>query len=184
LEVACFPGLDGNLKLFALSPRHFEACMTRTCQALVEGEYGGILKPGVHYIEIKKDWSNIPEVIKQIEDVDYCERIADNAYRDIVESGSYTYRNFVQLVLEHVRSVHQFTSSDNPDDMRYFRLLELRERFPFIFSPVGFWIGHIKVIIYRLVIKLGQYHNYKKLEFLFKVTIKKAWSSGLRRNRN
>ncbi|MBM4447570.1 MAG: hypothetical protein FJ023_09575, partial [Chloroflexi bacterium] len=84
VEKACFPGMDGNLTYSALSPRHFDACMTRTCQALVEGEYGGVLKPGVHYIEIKKDWSNITDVIRQIEDVEFCEQIADNAYRDIV----------------------------------------------------------------------------------------------------
>jgi len=164
VEEACFPGLDGNLRLFTLSPRHFEACMTRTCQALVEGEYGGVFKPGVHYIEIKKDWSNIPDVIKQIEDVDFCERIAGNAYRDIVESGLYTYRNFVQLTLNHVRSVHQCTSGNSSDDSRYLRLLELRERFPLIFSPVTFAIVHVKYILYRLLVKLNLYSGFKRLE--------------------
>lgn len=164
VEEACFPGLDGNLKLFTLSPRHFEACITRTCQALVEGEYGGIFKPGVHYIAIKKDWSNIPEVIKQIEDIEFCERIANNAYRDIVESGLYTYRNLVQLVLNHVRSVHQGAFGNSSADSRYLKLLELRERFPFIFSPIGFLVAHVKDIVYKSLVKLNLYEEYKELE--------------------
>ena len=168
VEKACFPGLDGNLNLFALSPRHFEACITRTCQALVEGEYGGIFKPGVHYIEIKKDWSNIAEVIRQIEDIDFCERITDNAYRNIVESGLYTYRNFVMLVLNHVRSVYQFTSGSSSDNSYYLKSLELRERFPFIFSPIGFWVAHVKYVVYRLLVKLNLYENYLKLKSRFK----------------
>ena len=102
VERECFPDLDGNLKLFSLSPRHFESCMTHTCQALVEGDYSGIFKKGLHYIEIKKDWSNIDEVLRKISDVEYCRRIADNAYRDIIGSGKYTYRSFVNLILESV----------------------------------------------------------------------------------
>jgi len=62
-EVArnCFPREDGRISYFALAPRHLEACMTKTCQVLTEGEYNGILKPGIHYIELKKDFSNIKE---------------------------------------------------------------------------------------------------------------------------
>ena len=45
LEAACFPGRDGELALTALSPRHLEACATRTAQILVEGDYNGVLEP-------------------------------------------------------------------------------------------------------------------------------------------
>jgi len=168
VEAACFPGKEGNLCLFALSPRHFEACITRTCQALVEGEYGGIFKPGVHYIEIKRDWSNIAKVIRQIEDVDYCERIADNAYRDIIESGQYTYRKFAELIIDHVREVSTPISSSMRDDVYYFKLLERRERYPFIFQPVAFLRGHMNFIIYRVLVKLSLYENYGKIVSMIK----------------
>jgi hypothetical protein len=164
VESACFPGLDGNLKLFALSPRHFEACITRTCQALVEGEYGGIFKPGIHYIEIKKDWSNIVEVIRKIEDVDYCEKIADNAYQDIVKSGLYSYRQFVDFILSHVRSVNKIDSENSSDNSFYSELLVLRERFPFIFSPIRYSVAYIKYVVYRLLVKLNLYEKYKEIK--------------------
>ena len=43
VESACFPDRDGELALFAMSPRHLEAAATRTCQILVEGSYNGAL---------------------------------------------------------------------------------------------------------------------------------------------
>ena len=98
IEAACFPGLDGYLNLMALSPRHLEACLTRTCQVLVEGQYNGILEPDKHYIELKRDLSNIDAVVETLKQDQLREGIAERAYRDIVESGRYTYRNFVDSV--------------------------------------------------------------------------------------
>ena len=55
--------VDNALTLRCISPRHFEACITRTCQFLVEGNYNDIFIPWRHYIPIKKDYSNVEEVI-------------------------------------------------------------------------------------------------------------------------
>src|SRR4051812_19401309 len=52
IEAACFPGRDGELALFAISPRHLEACATRTGQILVEGAYSDVLEPGRHYLSV------------------------------------------------------------------------------------------------------------------------------------
>jgi hypothetical protein len=172
VEQACFPGLDGNLKYLVLSPRAFDACMTRTCQALIEGEYGGIFKPGIHYIEIKKDWSNIADVISQIQDIELCEKMADNAYREIVESNLYTYQNFVRFILNHVKNVTTVIPSDISDDSRYLRSLVLREKFPWFFSPITFLTGRIKEAVYRMLLKLNLYKFYKKAKFWIK-TIRK-----------
>lgn len=86
-----------------IGPRHFEAAMTRTCQVLMEGSYSGILKPGIHYIEIKQDFSNLNEVITLIKDKSYCEKMAERAYKDIVESGRYSYERYVKK-LYHIFS--------------------------------------------------------------------------------
>lgn len=99
-ERACFPGMDGNLGLIAISPRHLEACSTRTCQLLIEGDYNGILKAGEHYISVAKDFSNLDEVLQQVKDDKLRQRITENCYRDIVESGNYSYKQFVSFVLD------------------------------------------------------------------------------------
>jgi hypothetical protein len=164
VEMNCFPGRDSSLGLFTISPRHFEACLTRTCQALVEGEYNGILKPGVHYIEVKRDWSNLQEVLNKIKDVDYCESIADHAYRDIVESGRYTYQKYVQMVLEHVKNVTPQTRNILNNDRSVLRMLELREKFPFCFSPLRFTSSFTKYHLYKLLVKLNMYNKYQAVK--------------------
>lgn len=98
-ENNCFPGMDGNLKLIAISPRHLECCATNTCQVLIEGFYNGILKPNIHYIPIKKDFSDIESVFKKMRDEKLRKKIINNAFNDIVLSQKYTYRAYVDLIL-------------------------------------------------------------------------------------
>jgi hypothetical protein len=97
LESACFPARDGELALFAVSPRHLEACVTRTVQILVEGSYSGVLEPGVHYLELRRDLSNLDAVLDAVAAGD-ARDIAERAYADVVASGRYTYRRLVEDV--------------------------------------------------------------------------------------
>jgi hypothetical protein len=99
VQSACFADLDGQLQLRVVGPRHLEACLTRTCQILTEGEYNGILKPWVHYIPIRKDFSNIAEVLALVLKDELRKELADNAYRDIVQSGRYSFKSYVCEVL-------------------------------------------------------------------------------------
>ena len=100
VEDACFPGIDGSLSLFAISPRHLEACATKTCQILVEGRYNGILSSGEHYIELKRDFSNVDEVFETVKRDDLRAGITERAYKHVVESGKFTYQNFVDIVVD------------------------------------------------------------------------------------
>lgn len=98
VEAACFPGEDGNLDYFAIGPRHIEACATRTCQILVEGDYQGILRPWEHYIPLKRDLSNLEEVLELVRRDELREELTEAAYRDVIAAGSYTYESFVRQV--------------------------------------------------------------------------------------
>ena len=98
VEASCFPGRDGGIRYFAISPRHLEACATRTAQILVEGSYNGVLKPGEHYVELKCDFSNLEAVLDLVERDSERARIVENAYRDVVASGAYTYERLVEEV--------------------------------------------------------------------------------------
>lgn len=99
IEARCFPGLDGELKLFAISPRHLECCATRTCQVLIEGEYNGVLQPGRHYIELKRDFSNLDSVLDGIKEDQRRAEITERVYQDVVASGRYNYGSFVETVI-------------------------------------------------------------------------------------
>ena len=111
-EKACFSGVDGSLRLFALSPRHFECCVTRTCQVLVEGDYDEVLAPGKHYIELKQDFSNLEEVLEIIAKDKLREEITARAWQDIVESKKFTYRGFVDYVINS--SIADVASQSKP----------------------------------------------------------------------
>jgi hypothetical protein len=98
VEAACFPGRDGEIDYRAISPRHLEACATRTCQVLVEGDYNGILQPGTHYLPLRADLGNLEEVLDAIQSAVERQRMVDSAYADIVASGRYTYAGLVREV--------------------------------------------------------------------------------------
>lgn len=114
VEKSCFPGKDGNLHLFAISPRHFECAMAKTCQVLVEGDYQGVLEPDVHYIPLKKDFSNFQEVFDKVANKELCDTITENAYRDLVASGKYTYSIFANSVIDHIRQHRTQPSTSMP----------------------------------------------------------------------
>jgi hypothetical protein len=100
IERACFPGLDGSFQLKALSPRNLEACATKTCQILIEGQYSGVLTAGEHYLELKRDFSNLDQVLELVRRDTERDRITENAYRDVVASGRYTYKKLVRTIIE------------------------------------------------------------------------------------
>ena len=55
----------------AISSRHFEPIGTETCQILLEGRYNDILAPNEHYLALRKDFSNIGEVVERFKDETY-----------------------------------------------------------------------------------------------------------------
>jgi hypothetical protein len=88
--------LQKTIPIRTISPRHFEAAILRVCQILFEGQYAGIMQPMVHYLPLKKDFSNFEEVIRLFRDPQFCHAITENAYRDLILSGRYTYQLLVE----------------------------------------------------------------------------------------
>jgi len=95
---------DENVHYKTISPRHFEAAATKTVQILYEGHYSGIFKPDRHYISLKRDYSNIADVIEKLRDLEFCKRITETAYNEIVLNPKYHYKNFVTEVDELIGS--------------------------------------------------------------------------------
>ncbi len=87
---------DEKVPVRTISPRHFEAAALRVCQILFEGEYAGVLQPMRHYITLKKDFSNFDQVIRLIKDQDFCLEMVETAYQDLIASGRYSFKHFVE----------------------------------------------------------------------------------------
>jgi spore maturation protein CgeB len=88
--------IDGIMN--QVSPRVFEAIAARTVLVLFEGNYSGVVKAGEHFIPLKKDGSNLAEVVSLLQDGAYVDAMAERAYRDVIASGKYSYKSFVDLV--------------------------------------------------------------------------------------
>lgn len=86
---------EGIVIMNQISPRIFEGIACGTCHILFEGHYSGILKPWEHYIPLKKDFSNLNEVISAIHNEELRNEICKRAYADVIASGKYSYKKFI-----------------------------------------------------------------------------------------
>ncbi len=87
---------EGSVMMNQISPKIFEAIFLRTALILFEGEYSGIVQPHKHYIPLKKDFSNVDDVLAKINDTPYLTQLTQRAYEDIIDSGKYSYQKFIR----------------------------------------------------------------------------------------
>lgn len=92
-----------NLSYRAISPRHFESIACKSVQILLEGSYQGILVPYRHYVPLKRDYSNIPEIMEYIYDDEKRKNIAECAYREIILNDKYSYENYVKRLDQSIK---------------------------------------------------------------------------------
>ena len=151
VEKAVFPEKDGSLNLVAISPRHLECCITKTCQILIEGDYNGILIPNKHFIELREDFSNLSEVISIVKNDNLREKITEQAFADIVKSNKYSYPSFVKFVLN--TAMEQVIINDK-NNKNYLFLNNLHYQKQFI-------INYIFCLAYKY------YKAFKNLYFYF-----------------
>ena len=79
-----------------ISPRIFEAAAFQVCLILFPGNYSGILKPDVHFLELEKDFSNLNEVLEKMKDRELVQTMVLRTYDDLIGSDLYHYRNFIK----------------------------------------------------------------------------------------
>ena len=105
---------EGNIPYRTISPRHFEASAFRVAQILFEGRYSGILEPMVHYLPLRKDFSNFDEVIGLFKDPEVRRSLTDRAYADLIASGRFSYREFVRQFDEDLEVAGIRPTTDPP----------------------------------------------------------------------
>lgn len=87
------PGLMNQI-----SPRIFEMAAASTIMVLYEGAYSNVLEPNRHFLPLKKDHSNLPEIIAKLRDSDFIDEMASRVKAEIIETGKYSYKQFVGMV--------------------------------------------------------------------------------------
>ena len=53
------------------------------------------MKPMVHYIPLRKDFSNFDECLRLFQQKSVRDEITGNAYNDLIASGRYSYQSFI-----------------------------------------------------------------------------------------
>jgi hypothetical protein len=74
---------EGQILMNQISPKVFEAIACRTALVLFEGRYSGVLEANTHYIPLKKDFSNVDDVLAKLQDDNLLEAMTERAYADI-----------------------------------------------------------------------------------------------------
>lgn len=121
----CFANEEWKYDQAQISPRCFEAAALKTAMVLYQGKYSGFLEPWRHYVPLRKDFSNIQEVVYAIKDVAFLQQLADRAYQEVARNPSASYQHFVEgfdrIVLEEVsvRGTSAATSSYRPAVFRF-----------------------------------------------------------------
>jgi len=87
-----------SYRFAAISPRHFEAVITKTCQVLVSGRYDDVFVPGRHYLPVQPDLADLGDVLKAASDPELASEIAERAYEEIYRSGKYTYSALAEQI--------------------------------------------------------------------------------------
>jgi hypothetical protein len=115
-----FADVDGKVMIDTVSPRIFESAALGSVMVMHDGYYGGILDPDRHFISVRKDYSNIDEVISRMKDEAFTRQIATTAYKDLIASGEYSYQTFVRrfdsILDAHISS----TSSAQITKMKFY----------------------------------------------------------------
>ena len=103
IKAMFFDHYGPSIPMRIISGRQVEAAACKTVQILFEGRYNDYLKPDVNYISLKKDFSNIDDVMQKFKDDDYCRRITENAY-DLVMS-ELTYEKLIEKFFIQLESI-------------------------------------------------------------------------------
>ena len=105
IEAHAFPGLDNRYLFDAVSPRLFEAAVFGSCQILLEGAYLPGIHAGEHYVELKRDFSNLHDVLGVVRDPRAAQTIADACFEALIVPTRYRYSQRVAEVFERISKI-------------------------------------------------------------------------------
>lgn len=89
---------EGPVEMNQISPKIFEAIKMKTALVLFEGKYSDIIQPDIHYISLRKDYSNFNNVINKLKDNEFLNKMINRAYEDIYLSNKFSYKSFINNI--------------------------------------------------------------------------------------
>ena len=86
-----------------ISPKLFEMIQSRTVCILYPGSYSEVLEPYKHYVPLRRDHSNINEVVGLILDDGFVDELSRYAYDSIIATNRWDYCRFASIVDDAIR---------------------------------------------------------------------------------
>ena len=108
--------IDGLMN--QISPRIFEMVAAKTAMVLFEGTYSGILIPHKHYLPLKKDFSNLDDIVNKLLDAAAVDALVEQAFLDLITSKKYSYKKFVDVVDNEITGVLSQLQKINRSNVR------------------------------------------------------------------
>ncbi|MBR0801173.1 hypothetical protein JQ615_38055 [Bradyrhizobium jicamae] len=107
---------DGRIAIPVISPRCFEAAALRTLMILYEGHYSGRLTAWRHYVPLKKDHSNMAEVVEVLRDQERAQAIVDRAFQEVALSPENSFAAMVRQVDDAINRMfrHEMAAKKAP----------------------------------------------------------------------
>ena len=81
-----------------IPPRVFETIAVRSANVLLEGNYSDVVQPWRHYIPLKKDLSNVEDVMRALRDEALLIDIISVSFAEIAQNRKYTYEGFADQI--------------------------------------------------------------------------------------
>ena len=123
-----------------ISPRIFEAIENKTLLVLMEGRYSDVITPKKHYFSLKKDLSNLNDMIKLLKDNNKIQKIVDRDYKDIISSKKYGYKAYVNKIEKEILSLN-FTGEIKNEKSIFFLMASKKPRKNFIlYYLIKLWL--------------------------------------------
>lgn len=84
-----FDDYGPSVPMRIISGRQVEAAACKTVQILFDGRYNGYFQPDVHFIPLRKDFTNVDDVMSKLRDADHCSRLVENAFNVVMAELTY-----------------------------------------------------------------------------------------------
>jgi len=134
VQAKFFLDKEGLYPLNVISPRCFEAIALKTALVLFEGTYSNVLVKGRHYIELKKDFSNLEEVKAYLQDDAFLQNMVDVTFDEIALNPKYQYQSFITHVddviskefaeREIIKTAHGYSKDEFQVAIQYRRIFK------------------------------------------------------------
>ncbi len=96
---------ENNVNYAQVAPRHFEAAAAGAIQLLYEGEYSSIFHPFKHFLPLKRDLSNLEDLVEQGLDPGFASEMNQRVLAEIVHDPKNSFSAFVSRFDETIETL-------------------------------------------------------------------------------